>query len=78
MCGLLCSQRKYADVCSQFAGGFAVEQPYLTQQVIIVSDFPLQQDNTGFLLCLLMDLLLSGEDHSQADQPNNLAKGPPM
>jgi len=25
----------------------------------------------------LMDLLLTGEDQSQADQPNSLAEGPP-
>jgi len=25
-----------------------------------------------------MDLLLTGEDQSQADQPNNLAEGHPM
>jgi hypothetical protein len=24
-----------------------------------------------------MDLMLTGEDQSQADQPNNLAEGPP-
>jgi hypothetical protein len=30
-------------------------------------------------LCLeLMDLLLIGEDQSQAGQPNSLAEGPPM
>ena len=26
----------------------------------------------------IMDLLLTGEDQSQADQPNSLAEGPPM
>jgi len=31
-----------------------------------------------FYVSELMDLLLTGEDQSQADQPNNLAEGPPM
>eukprot|EP00983_Pelagomonas_calceolata_P041792 1138208-Pelagomonas_calceolata.AAC.8 len=26
----------------------------------------------------LMDIMLAGEDQSQADQPNSLAEGPPM
>ena len=44
-----------------------------------VSDFLLQYDNSLFLFVSeLMDLLLTGEDQSQADQPNNLAEGHPM
>ena len=31
-----------------------------------------------FFVSELMDLLLTGEDQSQADQPNNLAEGHPM
>ena len=31
-----------------------------------------------FFVSELMDLLLTGEDQSQTDQPNNLAKGHPM
>jgi len=39
------------------------------------------KDNSLFfsvLMDLLMDLLLTGEEQSQADQPNNLAEGHPM
>ena len=44
-----------------------------------VSDFLLQYDNSlFFFVSELMDLLLTGEDQSQADQPNNLAEGHPM
>jgi len=39
----------------------------------------LQYDNSlFFFVSELMDLLLTGEDQSQADQPNNLAEGHPM
>jgi hypothetical protein len=31
-----------------------------------------------FVSELIMDLLLTGEDQSQADQPNSLTAGPPM
>jgi hypothetical protein len=66
---------------SQFVGDFSVERPYLTQPVRdqVVSDFLLQYDNRlFFFVSELMDLLLTGEDQSQADQPNNLAEGHPM
>jgi len=66
---------------SQFVGDFSVERPYLTQPVRdqAVSDFLLQYDNSlFFFVSELMDLLLTGEDQSQADQPNNLAEGHPM
>jgi hypothetical protein len=66
---------------SQFVGEFSVERPYLTQPVCdqAVSDFLLQYDNSlFFFVSELMDLLLTGEDQSQADQPNNLAEGHPM
>ena len=58
-----------------------MERPYLTQPVSAqaVSDFLLQYDNRlFFFVSELMDLLLAGEDQSQADQPNNLADGHPM
>jgi len=43
------------------------------------SDFLLQYDNRPFFFVSeLMDFLLTGEDQSQADQPNNLAEGHPM
>jgi hypothetical protein len=39
----------------------------------------LQYDNSlFFFVSELMDLLLTGKDQSQADQPNNLAEGHPM
>jgi len=40
----------------------------------------LLQHNNGLLSFVpeLMDLLLTGEDQSQADQPNRMAEGPPM
>ena len=66
---------------SQFVGDFSVERPYHTQPVSAqaVSDFLLQYDNSlFFVVSELMDLLLTGEDQSQADQPNNLAEGHPM
>jgi len=54
---------------------------HLTQPVRAqaVSDFLLQYDNSlFFFVSELMGLLLTGEDQSQADQPNNLAEGHPM
>jgi len=66
---------------SQFAGDSSVERPYLTQTVRAqaVSDFLLQYNNSlFFFVSELMDLLLTGDDQSQADQPNNLAEGHPM
>ena len=58
-----------------------MEQSYLTRPVSAqaVLDFLLQYDNSLFFLVFkLMDLLLTGEDQSQADQANNLAEGHPM
>ena len=75
----MCSQ--YAHLFSQFAGDFSAERPYLTQPVRVqaVSDFLLQYDNRLFcFVSELMSLLLTGEDQSQADQPNNLGEGHPM
>jgi len=44
-----------------------------------VSDFLLQYDKLLLLFVSeLVDLLLTGKDQSQADQPNNLAEGHPM
>jgi len=44
----------------------------------LVHDF-LSQQNTRLFLFLseLMDLFVAGRHQSAADQPNNLAKGPP-
>jgi len=45
----------------------------------VAPDFLLQYDNILlFFVSELMDLLLTGEDQSQADQLNNLAEGHPM
>ena len=58
-----------------------MERPCLTQPVRAqaVDDFLLQYDNSPFFFVSeLMDLLLTGEDQAQADQPNNLAEGHPM
>jgi hypothetical protein len=65
---------------SQFAGDFPVERPYLTQvHAQAVSDFLSQYNNSiFFIVSELMGLLLTGEDKSQADQPNKLAEGHPM
>jgi len=79
--GLCALRRKYAHLFNQFAGDFSVERPYLTQSVRAqaVSDFLLQYDNSlFFFVSELMDLLLTGKDQSQANQPNNLAEGHPM
>ena len=55
-----------------------MDQPYLTQQVRAqaVFDFFLKQKKL-FFVSELMDLLLTGEDQSQADQPNNVTEGQP-
>ena len=79
--GLYALRRKHAHLFSQFAGDFSVERPYLTQPLAVraVSDFLLQYDSSLFFFVPeLMDLLLAGEDQSQADQPNNPAEGHPM
>jgi len=58
-----------------------VERSYLIQPLSAqaISDFFLQYNNSlFFFVSELMDLLLTGEDQSQADQPNNLAEGHPM
>jgi len=55
-------------------------QPFLLQQVNnhLVHDFLSQQNNRLFLfLSELMDLFVAGWDPSAANQPNNLAEGPP-
>eukprot|EP00983_Pelagomonas_calceolata_P004708 154505-Pelagomonas_calceolata.AAC.1 len=56
-----------------------MEQLYL-QQVSIqaVYDFLLQHNNKLLLFaCKLVDVILTGKDQSQADQPNSLAEGLP-
>jgi len=55
-----------------------IARSYLTQPVSAqaLSDFLLQYDDMFFcFVSELMDLLLTGEDQSQADQPNNRAEG---
>jgi hypothetical protein len=45
----------------------------------VVYDFLLQHNNKLlYFVPELMDFLLTGEDQSQADQPDSLAEGPPM
>jgi len=73
-------RRKYALLFSQLADDFSVERPYPTQPVSAqaVSDFLLQYNSIFFFVSELMDLLLTGEAQSQADQPNTLAEGHPI
>eukprot|EP00983_Pelagomonas_calceolata_P076948 1153644-Pelagomonas_calceolata.AAC.8 len=54
-------------------------QPFLQQaSVQDVYDFLLQHNNKLFsFVSELVDIMLTGEDQSQADQPNSLAEGPP-
>eukprot|EP00983_Pelagomonas_calceolata_P056726 1144730-Pelagomonas_calceolata.AAC.4 len=56
-----------------------MEQPLLQQaSVQDVSEFLLQHNNKLFSsVSELMDNMLTGENQSQADQPNSLAEGPP-
>jgi hypothetical protein len=54
---------------------------HLRQQVCaqVVYNFLLQHNNKlYYFVSELMDLFLTGENQSQADQPNSLAEGPPM
>ena len=78
----LCAlRRKYAHLFCQFAGNFSMERLYLTQPVCAqaVADFLLQYDNSlFFFVSELMDLMMTGEEQSQADQQKNLAEGHPM
>eukprot|EP00983_Pelagomonas_calceolata_P007333 239393-Pelagomonas_calceolata.AAC.9 len=60
-------------------------QPFIQQaSVQDVSDFLMQHNNTFFPVVFeLMDInahniMLTGEDQSQADQPNSLTEGPPI
>eukprot|EP00983_Pelagomonas_calceolata_P055410 1144136-Pelagomonas_calceolata.AAC.2 len=54
-----------------------MEQPYLQQvSVQAVHDFLLQHNKLFSVVPELMDILMTGEDHSQANQPNSLAEGP--
>eukprot|EP00983_Pelagomonas_calceolata_P020045 632672-Pelagomonas_calceolata.AAC.1 len=57
-----------------------MEQPYLQQaSVQDVSDFLSQHNNKLFsFVSELMDIMFTGEDQSQTDQPNSLAEGPPI
>ena len=73
-------RRKYAYLFNCFSGDFSMEQPYVQQySVQDVRDFLLQHNNKlYFFISELMDIMLTGEDQSQADQPNTLAEGPPI
>jgi len=79
-------RRKFAYLFSQFSDYSSVEQPYFKSRQQVAQcpgEFMIYSCNTTanfFLLCLslLADLLLTGEDQSQADQPTSLAEGPPM
>ena len=72
------SQHNYAHLFSQFAQ-LVIFQWSDQVHAQTVSDFLLQYNNRLFcFVSELMDLLLTGEDQSQADQPNNLAEGHPM
>eukprot|EP00983_Pelagomonas_calceolata_P091850 1157595-Pelagomonas_calceolata.AAC.20 len=53
-----------------------MEQPFLQQlRVQAVHDFLLQHNNKLYLFIPeLMDIMLTGEDQSQANQPNTLAE----
>eukprot|EP00983_Pelagomonas_calceolata_P039213 1137075-Pelagomonas_calceolata.AAC.3 len=55
-----------------------MERPFLQQaSVQDVSDFLLQHNNKLFpFVSELMDIMMTGENQSQADQPNCLAEGP--
>jgi len=71
-------RRKYAHLFSQLAGKLSVEQPYLTVLKLFLMSSCSTTTVFSFFVSELMDLLLTGEDQSQANQPNNLAEGHPM
>ena len=83
--GLCALRRKYAHLFSQFAGDFLwsdrtlhnqfVLKLFLTSSCSTTTVFPFVSDSDS---SELINLLLTGEDQSQADQPNNLAEGHPM
>eukprot|EP00983_Pelagomonas_calceolata_P005195 169633-Pelagomonas_calceolata.AAC.1 len=58
-------RRKYACLFNCFSGDISTEQPYL------------QQGSVQALMDRPCDIMLTGKDQSQADQPNTLAGGPP-
>eukprot|EP00983_Pelagomonas_calceolata_P027979 877629-Pelagomonas_calceolata.AAC.1 len=62
-------RRKYAYLINCFPGDFSMEQPYLQQvSVQVVHNFLLQHNNKLFsFVSELMDVMLTGEDQSQAD-----------
>eukprot|EP00983_Pelagomonas_calceolata_P128556 1161522-Pelagomonas_calceolata.AAC.5 len=72
-------RRKYAYLFNCFSGDSSMEQSYLQQaSVQDASDFLLQHNSMLYLFIFeLMDIMLTGEDQSQSDQPNTLAEGPP-
>eukprot|EP00983_Pelagomonas_calceolata_P033704 1055665-Pelagomonas_calceolata.AAC.1 len=55
-------------------------RPYLQQvSAQAVHDFLVQHNSKLYLLISkLVNIMLTGEDQSRADQPNTLAEGPPM
>ena len=76
----VCALRTYAYLFNCFSGDFSMEQPYLQQySVQDVCDFLLQHNNKlYFFISELMDIMLTGKDQLQADQPSTLAEGPPI
>eukprot|EP00983_Pelagomonas_calceolata_P008288 269905-Pelagomonas_calceolata.AAC.1 len=56
-----------------------MEQPCL-QQVSLQAVYDLLRHNNKLVSIVseLMDIMLTGKDQSQADQPNSLAEGPPI
>jgi hypothetical protein len=73
-------RRKYAPLFDCLSANFSLEQPYFHQvSAQVVRDFLLQHNNKlYFFISQLMDIMMAGEDQSQADQPNTLAEGPPL
>ena len=64
----------------QFLGDSSVQQPNCDNKLMprwFTVSLTTQQQTCSFVSAL-MDLLLTGEDQSQADQPNSLADGPSL
>ena len=77
----MCSQAQVCPLVQSICWGLFSGATILTQPVHAqaVSDFLSQYNNSiFFIVSELMGLLLTGEDKSQADQPNKLAEGHPM
>jgi len=77
--GLCALRRKYAHLFNLLVTLQWSDHTSHNQLVLKLSDLLLQDDNSlFFFVSELMELLLTGEYQSQADQPNNLAGGHPM